>query len=248
MPKSAQKSRPYSKVFQFAINVDTHIIGLLPEHLKKRYIITVCLGSDDYRYANGRVCQTRPIRQDYLDGIIWKQIIDLLGNPGLIRSEIQRRIQTIQTFNPTKQRKEVLGKEIIKVAKSIEKLLDAYQEDLLQLDELRSRMPDLRRREKTLKSEFTSIDSIYADQQAILKLTENIEDFLSSLRKTSDTMSVTERQKILRLLVKDILIDDETIRIRHSIPATKFNIPVGSGESTKIPSYLLRSGSQETGL
>lgn len=215
---------------------------------KKKIYYYRCLGSDDYRYANGRVCQTRPIRQDYLDGIIWKQIIDLLGNPGLIRSEIQRRIQTIQTFNPTKQRKEVLGKEIIKVAKSIEKLLDAYQEDLLQLDELRSRMPDLKRREKTLKSEFTSIDSIYADQQAILKLTENIEDFLSSLRKTSDTMSVTERQKILRLLVKDILIDDETIRIRHSIPATKFNIPVGSGESTKIPSYLLRSGSHYPAL
>ena len=210
---------------------------------KKKIYYYRCLGSDDYRYANGRVCQTRPIRQDYLDEIIWKQIIDLLGNSGLIRSEIQRRIQTIQTFNPAKQRKEVLGKEIIKVAKSIEKLLDAYQEDLLQLDELRSRMPDLRRREKTLKSEFASIDSIYADQQAILKLTENIEDFLSSLRKTSDTMSVTERQKILRLLVKDILIDDETIRIRHSIPAAKFNIPVGSGGSTKIPSYLLRSGS-----
>jgi site-specific DNA recombinase len=26
-----------------------------------------CLGSDDYRHVNGRVCQSKPIRQDYLD-------------------------------------------------------------------------------------------------------------------------------------------------------------------------------------
>lgn len=156
----------------------------------------------------------------------------------------------IQNSNPTKQRKDVLNKKIKKVEKSIEKLLDAYQEDLLQLDELRSRMPDLRKREKTLKLEFQRIDTIYADQQAVLKLTENTEDFLLKLREASDTMNVVERQKILRLIVKDILIDDDTIRIRHSIPANKFNttVPTGSNKNTEIPSYLLRSRSQRTAL
>ena len=217
---------------------------------KRKIYYYRCLGSDDYRYPNGRVCQTKPIRQDYLDKIIWKQIIDLLKNPDLIRSEIKRRIQTIQDSNPTRQRKEVLFKKIKKTEKTIEKLLDAYQEDLLQLDELRSRMPDLRKREKSLRSEFTSVDSLYTNQQAIFKLTENTENFLLKLRKTSDTITVTERQKILRLLVKDILIDDDTIRIRHSIPSTKVNspVPIGPGGGTEIPSCLLRSGSQDSAL
>ncbi len=127
----------------------------------------------------------------------------MVKNPGLIRSEIKRRIQTIQESNPTKQRKDVLSKKIKKTEKTIEKLLDAYQEDLLQLDELRSRIPDLRKREK-----------------------------------------------ILRLLVKDILIDDDTIRIRHSIPSSKVNspVPIGPDGGTKIPSCLLRSKSQRTAL
>ncbi len=217
---------------------------------KRKIYYYRCLGSDDYRYTNGRVCQTKPIRQDYLDEIIWKQIIDLLKNPSLIRSEIKRRIQTIQDSNPTKQRKEVLSKKIKKTEKTIEKLLDAYQEDLLQLDELRSRMPDLRKREKSLKSEFTSVDSLYTDQQAIFKLTENTENYLLKLRKASDTITVTERQKILRLLVKDILIDDDTIRIRHSIPSTKVNspVPIGPGGGTEIPSCLLRSRSHNPSL
>ena len=61
-------------------------------------------------------------------------------------------------------------------------------------------------------------------------------------------MNITDRQKLLRLIVKDILIDDETIRIRHSIPVTKFKVPTGSGGNTKIPSYLLRPRGLESAI
>jgi len=56
-------------------------------------------------------------------------------------------------------------------------------------------------------------------------------------------MEVLERQKVLRLVIKEVLIDDETINIKHSVPfaiSSKTNLPL---ESAKIPSYLLRSGS-----
>ena len=111
-----------------------------------------CLGSDSYRHENGAVCDSKPIRQDYLDGIVWNQVIKLLENPDLIRFELQRRIKLIRDSSPIKQKKDHLEKEIIRIRKGIDKLLDAYQEDLIQLDELRSRMPALRKREKSLKS------------------------------------------------------------------------------------------------
>jgi hypothetical protein len=37
-----------------------------------------------------------------------------------------------------------------------------------------------------------------------------MEDFLGRLRNTADSMDIVERQKILRLVVKEILIDLET--------------------------------------
>jgi site-specific DNA recombinase len=76
----------------------------------------------------------------------------LLEDPALIRREIQRRLQKIQDSNPTKKRKEVLDKEITRQQKGIEKLLDAYQEGLLKLDELRSRMPMLRKMLMAMKN------------------------------------------------------------------------------------------------
>ncbi len=215
---------------------------------KRKLYYYRCLGSDDYRFENGRLCNSQPIRQDYLDAVVWEQVIKLFEDPEIVRSEIRRRIKEIHNASPIKKRKETLEKEIIRVNKSIEKLLDAYQEDLLQLDELRSRMPALRKREAALKSELNSIESAASDQHAILRVADNIDNFLFQLRKTADTIEVFEQQKVLRLVVKEVLIDDETINIKHSVPfaiSSKTNLSL---ESAKIPSYLLRSGSHNTTL
>ena len=209
---------------------------------KRKLYYYRCLGSDNYRFANGRVCQNKPIRQDYLDELVWEQVVELLSNPELVRSEIHRRIEEIKDINPTEQRKKVLEKEIVRIEKSIQKLLDAYQEDLLQLEELRDRMPQLRKRQNALKAELRDIDSALTDQHAVLRLTNNIETFLHKLRKAADAINVVERQKVLRLIVKEIQLDDESLTIKHSIPLTtpsKTEKPIKGPEMT---SYLLRSG------
>ena len=210
---------------------------------KRKIYYYRCLGSDDYRYLNGRVCQNRPIRQDYLDDVVWKHVLQLLENPQLIRAEIQRRIKQIQDSSPTKRRKEAIEKEIIRVDKSIEKLLDAYQEGLIRLEELRKRMPGLRRRQGTLNSELNSLEAATANQKGFLRLAENLEDFLTRMRETADSMNLTDRQKILRLLVKEILVDLETIKIKHSIPVTGPSSGSGPLGRPETPSYLLRSWS-----
>jgi len=215
---------------------------------KRKLYYYRCLGSDDYRYPNGRVCHNRPIRQDYLDELVWRQVIQLLEDPELIRAEIQRRIKEIQDCKPTTRRKEVLSKELTRVQKGIEKLLDAFQEGLLQLEELRKRVPELRKREEALRLELHSLEAAAADQKAFLRLADNIEDFLERLRKTANTLSVTERQKILRLVVREILIDRETIKIKHSLPVTGFNTPTGSSGDPEVPCYLLRSWSHDSPL
>ncbi|MGC8491561.1 MAG: recombinase family protein [Syntrophobacteraceae bacterium] len=213
---------------------------------KRKLYYYRCLGSDDYRYPNGRVCHNRPVRQDYLDEMVWKEVIQLLEEPDLIRTEIQRRLKEIQDSNPTRRRKEALLKEIARTRKSIEKLLDAYQENLLDLEELRKRMPELRKSEKTITSELQALDIAAADQQIFLRLAENIETFLRRLRETAETMDVLARQKLLRLVVKEILVNRDTIKIKHSIPAGGSNTPSESGATVTTPSYLLRSWSHRT--
>jgi hypothetical protein len=64
----------------------------------------------------------------------------------------------------------------------LEKLLDAYQEGLLELDELRSRLPNLRKRSESLQSELRSLEATTGDRQTLLRLADNIGNFLERLR------------------------------------------------------------------
>jgi site-specific DNA recombinase len=210
---------------------------------KRKLYYYRCLGSDAYRYFNERVCENRPIRQDYLDGVVWKHVVQLLESPVLIRSEVKRRIKQIQDSSPTKRRKEAVEKERARIGKSIDKILDAYQEGLIRLEELRKRMPGLRKRQEALKAELNSLEVAAASHQGFLRLAENMEDFLRRLRKTADSMSVSDCQKIVRLVVKEILVDLKTIKIKHSIPVAEVSVESGPQNAPEIPSYLLRSWS-----
>jgi len=205
-----------------------------------------CLGSDGWRYLNGAVCSNPPIREDLLDQIVWNEIVKLLENPRLIEEELDRRLQAAQKASPTQRRQESLQRDLARVHKSIERLMTAYQEDLLSLDELRSRMPDLRQRERAMRAELQSIATQAQDRAAYLRLAETLSAFLSRLRSSAKSLDVTERQRIVRLLVKEVLVGEDAIIIRHSVPVTSpprnDEPPKSSNPGTSAgKSYLLRS-------
>ena len=178
-----------------------------------------CLGSDNYRYEHGRVCDNKPVRTDYLDQVVWDHITGLLTNPQLIRAEIDRRLDQLRTTDPTTVQQQRLEQALAKASASITRLIKAYQEELISLDELRERMPELRARETSLRSQLDTLAAQLVDRDAYLKLAENLEGFLARLRDNAATATITDQQRVLRLLVKDVLIGPEQIVIRHSIPA-----------------------------
>ena len=80
----------------------------------------------------------------------------------------------------------------------MERLLTAYQEELLSLDELRVRMPPLRQREQAMQAEFQAINHQTADRAAYLQLAETLTAFLERLRANAVTLDIAQRQRINR--------------------------------------------------
>jgi site-specific DNA recombinase len=209
-----------------------------------------CIGSDSWRKLAGPVCDNRMVRQDLLDQIVWSEVIRLLEDPTLIRQELERRLAAARSADPTKKHEQSLQRELTRVGKSIERLLIAYQEELLSLEQLRERMPLLRQREQTLRAELQAIADQATDRATFLRLAETLTAFLARLRSAADTLDVVERQRIVRLVVKDILIGDDNIIIRHCIPVGLAPPPDRGPATSGQPqaargsqSYLLRSGS-----
>jgi site-specific DNA recombinase len=201
-----------------------------------------CIGSDSWRKLGGPVCDNRRlVRQDLLDQIVWAEVIRLLEEPALIQQELDRRLAAARSSDPTKKHEQSLQRELIQVGKGIERLLTAYQEGLLSIEQLRERMPALHNREQMLRSELQAIADQINDRAAFLRLAETLTAFLTRLHSAAETLNVAERQRIVRLVVKEVLVGENDITIRHSIPIPS-NPPPNSGSTSPGPDYLLCKG------
>ena len=212
-----------------------------------------CLGSDAYRHLRGAVCDNPPVRQDHLDAVVWKELVRLLEDPSVLQEELNRRLEAARKADPRKQREELLQREQARLDKSMDRLLNAYQEGLASLEQLRARMPELRQQQQALQAERQSLEATSADQAHCLRLAETLTGFCAQLRLRANTLDVSEQQKILRLLVKEILVGKDTLVIRHSIPIPSAgpdpitmprppHAPPQPPMPLPGPHYLLRSG------
>ena len=184
---------------------------------KKRIYYYRCFGSDAYRFEGKRKCNCKPVRQDYLDNVVWKEIVKLLGDPRLIQREIEKRIEATKNANPLTHQKAVVEKQRIKLMQSLDKLLDAYQEGLIPISQLRKRMPELQKRVNTTEKELENLKTYELALDQRLQLLD-VESFTRQIDQNVNHLDIKEKKKILRLLVKEIVVGDDIIEIKHSIP------------------------------
>jgi site-specific DNA recombinase len=207
----------------------------------KRISYYRCIGQDGWRHPDGKRCTSHPVRADELDPLVWAEVRRLLEDPALVQAEIDRRLSAARTEHPAARRRDTIERDLTRANQAVERLIEAYQEQLISLDELRARTPKLRTHQTTLQAQLDSLDAELHDAETYLQLADTIEGFLGRLTDGLDQLDVAEQQRILRLVVREVLIggDDDTITIRHSIPT-----PTGPND----PSYLLRGSSQNPAL
>ena len=103
----------------------------------------------------------------------------------------------------------------------------------MQLSELRQRVPELKRRQSALEKELDGLAVQALEHSRLLDVNLSMERFLEQIKSSAQNLTVEDKQKIVRLLVKDIVIGADSITINHNIPLT------GHAEGKKMPGYRL---------
>ena len=66
------------------------------------------------------------------------------------------------------------------------------------------------------------------------RIAETLTAFLERLRSNADTLDIGQRQRIMRLLVKEVIVGKDLITIKHSIP--RQTAPTGGNlQASKSP-------------
>ena len=194
-----------------------------------------CHGIDPWRRPHGAVCDNPVVRADELDEAVWKEVLALLENPELIQSEINRRLAVANDTVAARRRIDTLHSELARIETRLRRLLDAYQEEVITLDELRERKGPLQTRQQSIVSELKALQTAELDRASRLSLATTMERFLQRMREGAQSVSLAERQRIVRLLVREVQVGKETVTICHSIPIESAS-PDASGPSRNEPS------------
>jgi hypothetical protein len=182
------------------------------------------MGQDGYRWPNGRVCPGHPVRVEVLDDLVWEHTRELIEEPALVLAEYTKRL------NGKKNRKLSLDALLAKKTKErkqqdVEKqrLLDLYQAGDIALEEIKERLKSIRTRIKKIEGERALLEQEDKTQQHSLQLIEQFESFKKRITKNLATLNFAEKKEVVRLLVKDVIVDTTTeeMVINHIVPIEK---------------------------
>ncbi len=193
-----------------------------------------CQGSEGWRHPEGAVCDNPSVRADELDAAVWTEALALLENTDLIQGEISRRLDAANDTADVRRRTGSLQCELARVTARMRRLLDACQDEVMTLDELRERKTPLQARQNSIQSELRALEAAELDRGARLSLARSAEQFLGRLRDGARSLPLAERQRVVRLLVREVRVGKDEVTICHSIPLTA-SPPDRSGPSGHDP-------------
>jgi site-specific DNA recombinase len=178
-----------------------------------------CTGMDSFRFDGHKMCHYRPIRLDRLDAAVWTDVCTVLQNPQLLQQEFERRLRNDGEPAIDLER---LHKQMQSVQRSISRLIDAFEDGLLEKAEFEPRVERARQRLERLRQEATAATELAAQRQELRLVLSRLDEFASQVRAGLDQAQMETRREIIRCLVKDIKIEEQHVRITYRITPRPF--------------------------
>ncbi len=183
---------------------------------KRDYAYYRCIGTDAYRFGGQRICQNKQVRTDLLEEAVWKDVCGLLSDPQRIEEEYQRRLKPAKKGTGWSSLDQ-LHARIAKSKRGVARLLDAYEEGLLEKDEFEPRIRQAKERLAKLKKQADIQAGTEQQRNELRLIIGRIQDFADAVRAGLEEASEPARRDIIRALVKHIEVDEQHVRVVYKV-------------------------------
>jgi site-specific DNA recombinase len=187
---------------------------------ERQYAYYRCIGMDGYRFGGQRICWNKQVRTDMLEEAVWKDVCALLNNPAKVTQEYQRRLQGKR--GRSEARGESLTKLIQKVKRGIARLIDAYEEGLLDKGEFEPRIRSAKERLAKLETEAQAEAEEEAQEQELRLVIGQLKEFAERVQSGLEKADWSTRREIIRALVKRVEVDQEEVRVVYRVSPSPF--------------------------
>lgn len=162
-------------------------------------------------------CKNALIPQPELDDLVYNEVIKLLQNPSLIQEELTRRAKEVSNAEDVERQAIILKKEVAKLSEARDRLLDAYQSGVVDIKELKIRNQGLDERRNAFEKELRALEARKLNQENRDDIDIFFKRILARMKVSADDLPLKEKQKLVRLLVEQVIVDRKNIKIVHCV-------------------------------
>jgi site-specific DNA recombinase len=199
-----------------------------------------CDGGIASRFGGVAVCANKLLNRGRIDAAVWEDVRGLLLDPTRLAAEHRRRLDGPD--EPTDPRATSAAKKVAAVRRSIEKLIDSYQDGYLEKGEFEPRIRGLRERLVQLEATAAGLAKQERSEEEVRQVIGAIEQFAGGVRERLDSSDFLTQRDLIRTVVDRIEVGEETVRIVYKVNIVPFERGPSRGLLQHCPSSLCSSG------
>jgi site-specific DNA recombinase len=198
-----------------------------------------CAGKDCIAIARPAPCSRAHVKADDLERTVWDHVRSLLGDPDRLLAQFQAFADEAgQAAARGSETERKLRTRLDGLARSDRRLLDAYQTEVISLEELQDRRRQLADQRHALDLQLEQQRRLCDQRSKAQAVMTDLRAFCERVEIRLDDASFEDRQALLQLVIDRIIVHDGSLEIRHVIPLRS---PPPGRESTADPVARLRS-------
>ena len=217
-------------------------------HPKKKpnpYRYYRCGATAAARFGGVAACDNKLLNRGRIDAAVWEDVRGLLLDPTRLAAEHRRRLAgPAEAADP---KATAATKKVASVRRSIERLIDSYQDGYLEKVEFEPRIRGLRDRLAQLEVTAAGLAKQERSEDELRQVIGAIERFAAGVRERLDSSDFLTQRELIRTLVDRIEVGEETVRIVYKVNIVPFERGPSRGHLQHCPTSLAAVGFQSGG-
>ena len=192
-----------------------------PERTYYRYYW--CRGSDPHKIRKrSSFCPHPTVHAPPLDALVWNDVVALLTDPDLLLTawQEQQGKKTLLTEDVVSQEKRQVKRQIAAVGQQRDRLLVAYEQGTIELEELSCRRKILEGKARELQRRLENLDRDYREGMAFSELRANLDEVCRKVATGLEKMRMSQRMKLCSQLIDKVVVDGHSAEIHYKFPVS----------------------------
>jgi site-specific DNA recombinase len=171
-----------------------------------------------YPRAQAGSCDGRSVAASRMEPLVWDYVRALLSARELLQARYTEGRGNPAVEGRDERERDRLEHQLTALEREGQRLIDAYQAGVIDLPDLQTRRQRIEEHGQVLRQRVHELAHQRESREQQLRLLQGLEEFCASIRDALQTPSFAVKQKVLQLVVDQIIVEEYRVTIRHVVP------------------------------